>query len=162
MSDTQNEVVQEQNQGRTMTIVNEKPPIYEKAHLAFDIDDSETVYTYGDKLYNPAGLQIGQDLIEHESTHMLQQKELGENGPAIWWDKYLNDKAFREAEEIEAYGRQYAYYRTKQKDRNTCAKYLSQLAMFLSSKLYKLDISYGEALKAIREESDANLTSKRR
>jgi len=146
---------------RSMTIVNEKPPIYEKAHLAFEIDDSETVYTYGDKLYNPAGLHIGQDLLEHESTHMLQQRELGENGPAIWWEQYIADKVFRQEQEIEAYGRQYAYYRTKTKDRNTCAKYLSQLAMFLSSKLYKLDITYPEALKAIREESDANLTSKR-
>lgn len=67
-------------------IVNAMPPVWEKAHKAFNIDDKSTVYAYGRIIYNPSGVEIPEHVIEHEVTHMRQQESSG--GPEKWWDMY--------------------------------------------------------------------------
>jgi len=124
-------------------IVNEKPPIWDEVHKHFDIDDNDTFYTYGDKIYNPAGRYVPDHIIEHESVHARQQKEIG--GPDIWWKKYIEDDAFRMDQELEAYGRQYWFYCYHEGDRNKRAKFLWAIASHLSGPTYKLTINHADA-----------------
>lgn len=134
-----------------MKIINEKPPIFEEAHKHFEIDDSATIYTYGNAIYNPAGLNISQELIEHESTHARQQKAIG--GPDIWWRNYFDDPNFRFEQEAEAYGRQHEYYCNTHADRNARARHLHLLAVILASPMYKVNVSHNYAMRAIRANS---------
>jgi len=131
-----------------MKIINEKPPIFKEAHKHFDIDDSATIYTWGDTIYNPAGIALPQELIEHEIVHAHQQEAVG--GPEVWWRRYFDDPVFRVNQEAEAYRRQYAYYCTLQKDRNVRNKYLWEIASFLVSPMYKVNMSHSDAMQAIK------------
>lgn len=134
-----------------MIILAEKPPIWDEAHKHFEIDDSATVYTYGDVLYNPAAVVIDQYLEAHEATHMRQQAKEGD--PATWWKKYFTDAVFRIEMEAQAYGQQYRLFCQENKDRNTQMRYLWQLAVVLSSDMYRVNISHSNARLAIEYRS---------
>lgn len=132
-----------------MTIVIGKPPIWEEAHKHFKIDDMKTVYTYGDKLYNPAGLTIEDHLMAHESTHADQQLSL-EGGPAEWWKQHFADPKFRLTQELEAYQNQYIFFCSRHGDRNTRARFLHVIAGDLSSGMYQIGLSYVDASRLIK------------
>ena len=102
--------------------------------------------TYGDVIYNPSGNNISLPLLRHEETHSKQQG----NDPKGWWVKYLNDKEFRLSQEIPAYQVQYKEARKLIKDRNKLFKYAVSLAKDLSSEMYGNAISFGEAIKQVR------------
>lgn len=126
---------------KEINIINERPPIWEKAHQRFEIDDSRTIYAYGTNIYNPAGVNVTPELLEHESVHMHQQDKHG--GPEAWWKRYLDDEVFRMEMELEAYGRQYWYYcREVTGDRNKRLRYLFLLASIMLSPMYKIDREY--------------------
>lgn len=129
-------------------IINERPPIWDQAHEVFEIEDDKTFYTYGDAIYNPAGIKIPDHVIEHEKVHMGQQERIG--GPEIWWHKYLNDPTFRLEQELEAYGRQYQFICAYVSDRNVRAKYMWELTKALASPMYKVEITMAEANERIQ------------
>lgn len=129
-----------------MKIKNERPPIWEKAYQIFKVDPDTTVFTYGDTIYNPAGGNISDDLMVHESVHMVQQGK----SPDEWWTKYFHNPKFRLDQEVEAYSAQYKFFCKKKKDRNIQMKFLMMIATHLSSDLYKLDITKQDAMNAIR------------
>jgi hypothetical protein len=131
-----------------MKIVHDRPPIYEKACAVFDIRGRNVVFTYGDAIYNPSNVIISDDLEAHEAVHARQQKAIG--GPAIWWDRYLKDAAFRREQELEAYRVQYAFYRSKEQDRNKRFNFLKRLAADLSSSIYRCGISSMAAMIKIQ------------
>jgi len=129
-------------------IINEKPPIYKQAHECFEIDDSCTIYTYGDKIYNPAGINVPESVVEHERVHMRQQRDIG--GPEIWWNRYFAEPDFRLSQELEAYGRQYWFFCTHNYDRNMRTKYLWKLSSIMRSPMYKVgDINHNDVVRAI-------------
>lgn len=132
-------------------IKNEKPPkhIWDKVHEVFEVNDSETIYTYGNVIYNPAELTLPEEIIEHERVHMGQQKSMG--GPDAWWELYFVDKNFRYDQEVDAYGKQLAVFYTKNADRNARFRHNHMLASFLASPLYKTDIGTFKAQRDIRE-----------
>lgn len=138
-----------------MEIVNTLPPIWEEAHKHFEINDDETFYTYGNKLYNPARLNVPPEILAHEETHMRQQQKT-EGGPAGWWAQYFENKAFRADQEAEAYANQYEEYCKNHKDRNQRAKYIYELASHLSSPLYKLGITHQDATIMIKHHYATN------
>ena len=114
----------------------------------FEIDDLETVYTYGNAIYDPREKQgLSGAVITHEMRHMMQQEEIGKDE---WWKQYLADPAFRLKQEMEAYQAQYLYYCRQDRDRNNQAKYLNTLSYFASSPMYKMEITQQEAIKLIR------------
>ena len=127
-----------------MRIINEKPPIYEDALKAFNFNPDTTVFTYGDNLYNPAGLTIHTDLLIHEMVHMEQQKH-DDTVAKIWWQRYIQDTAFRLDQELEAYGEQYRYICGQVKDKNKRYRILRILAGFLSGPMYGNIISMRDA-----------------
>lgn len=134
-----------------INIKKEKPPqwIWDELHRAFEIDDENTIYTYGNAIYDPRpnGKPLARAVIAHETVHMKQQEALEVDK---WWNMYLTSPEFRKLQEIEAYLKQYAVYCLQDRDRNNQARYLNLLATFASSPMYKMNLSYSEALKLIK------------
>lgn len=135
-----------------MKIIRDKPPIWDEAHRHFEIDDAITFYTYGDILYNPAGIEVTADLAVHEYTHWQQQEDVG--GPEIWWRRYFDDRRFRAQQEAEAYARQYRFFCRENLDRNTRFRYLCLLGSFMASPLYKLETGVNESMALIKKLSN--------
>lgn len=131
-----------------MLIKNIKPPIWDEVHKHFEIEDDRTIYTYGDVIYNPGNVNVVPELIEHESVHRDQQIQIG--GPDKWWELYIKDSRFRYHQELEAYGKQYAYFCSVDKNRNNQAKRLWEIAGHLSSEMYKVGMDRVEVMSAIR------------
>lgn len=114
-----------------MEVITGFPPNISEIQKKFPIT-VETVFTYGDKLYTPLGLPIPQDLMIHEQVHEQQQQVLGVEQ---WWGLYLENKAFRLNQEVEAYKKQYQFLTTvlNRKGRLTA---LNKLSENLASPLY--------------------------
>lgn len=142
-----------------MKIVRGLPPNYEE--IAKTLGPTEhTCFTYGDTLYVPSlpeGQEVPAHLLIHEEIHVKQQG----SEPDEWWNKYLADAEFRLAQELEAYGAQYAYIRTLKDgdDKIIRAKYrknaLEALGKDLSSPVYGSILSWPEAMSKIRNASKA-------
>ncbi len=127
-----------------MKVVKDYPPNFEKIKAVFPVRDN-TVYTYRDVIFAPkVDFDLPDDLIAHESVHMLQQGE----DPAGWWDLYLVDPEFRFRQELEAYKVQYkAYLKSGHRDQ---FQFLLTIARDLSGELYGNMTSLSEAIKLIK------------
>lgn len=116
-----------------MKIVNQLPPNIDAIRRRFQLDGFPTVvFTYGDTLYNPTGLEIPPDLMAHEETHAKQQSILGVEQ---WWALYLENDSFRLSQEVEAYKEQYQYTLGRY-NRDSRRQVLSHIIRNLSSGLY--------------------------
>lgn len=131
-----------------MEILNQNPPNISELKSIFDIDETNTVYTYGANLFNPAGIQIPTDLLVHESVHAKQQ-EYNDTVAKMWWRKYIEDPEFRLEQEVEAYRAQYHYLKQVIKDRNRLDKHLRFICSVLSGPLYGNIIKPSEARERI-------------
>lgn len=135
-----------------MRVSYEKPPCWDECVKAFDFDQTNTVFSYGDLIYNPAGIEIPDHLMVHEETHMDQQRR-DSHVASIWWKRYIVDVAFRMDQEAEAYGRQYRFICTKVKDKNARFRNLHMLAEFMAGPMYGKAISYNDAIGRIRAQA---------
>lgn len=133
-----------------MKIVNEKPPIYDSIVRAFQVTPVNTVFTYGDTIYNPSGKPLPDHLIEHEKVHIKQQNG-NDADAALWWGKFLRDPVFRLDQESEAYGVQYRYVHDQIQDRNRRAVALHTFAATLSGPLYNNCIGHTDAMALIKK-----------
>jgi len=130
-----------------MKIVIANPPILNKVIAAgMNPDMTRTIFTYGDTIYNPANLELSQDLIIHEQTHRDQQGD----EPELWWDIYIKDPAFRVKKELEAYGAQYVFYCKNAGNRNKRRTFLFEIAKDFASPTYGGIISVAEAQEKIK------------
>ncbi len=127
-----------------MQIVKDFPPNIKQLYSKFKITP-DTVFTYGDKLYNPMGNHITQDLMIHEETHERQQKVYGVDQ---WWAMYIENPIFRLTQEAEAYGEQYKFLKTVFNRKGRLGA-LNTLAEHLSSGLYGNIINKKEAKELI-------------
>jgi hypothetical protein len=131
-----------------MKIVFERPPIWDKAIAQFKFHPSrQIVFAYGDTLYNPNQAGVSPDLMTHEEVHGVQQRHHG--GPEAWWDMYLADPKFREAQELEAYGAQARYLKQLMGNKKKLALRLDKLAQDMSSEMYGNVIDYPLAVQMI-------------
>lgn len=125
----------------TIKYSKEIPDIYYVCKDKFGVNwDDNIIFTYGDTIY--CKTDIPEDLKVHEATHIRQQK----SGAKEWWDRYLNDNAFRLDQEVEAYKNQYNYLKIVIKDRNKLFLHKHRIAKDLSSYIYGNIISYSDAL----------------
>lgn len=92
------------------------------------------VFAYGDIIYNPSGRHMERFMLEHEMVHSRQQAEHG--GPQMWWQRYIEDDAFRFEQELEAYRREYVVFCEMYKDKNERNNFLRFQALMLSSPMY--------------------------
>ena len=133
-----------------MKIVVARPPIFEAADAAFDFNISHTVFTYGDTLYNPGGIDpIFDYILAHEAVHAVQQDH-SEEKAKLWWDRYLCEPAFRADQESRAYGVQYREMVKENRNREHRHKILFDLSCTLSGKLYGHCIGQDKAMKLIK------------
>ena len=128
-----------------MYIANKKPPNWAEINRRMNVR-RDSVYMYGDTLFNPSGGEIPDDVIVHERVHEKQQE--GQD-PKIWWIKYLNNKDFRLRMEVEAFGQQYNWV-FNQVDKETADLCLKDLSTTLY-KNYKLDITQERCYNLIKQ-----------
>lgn len=138
-----------------MIIKNEKPPIWVNVCTALNINPKNVLFTYGDIIYNPDGVNIPDHIIVHEEVHEKQQSQEGMT-PELWWGKFLRDIEFRIDQESEAYAVQYRFFCKHKKDRNQRNRFLVGLAQSLSGPLYGKSISYIEAMQLIRKRANVS------
>jgi hypothetical protein len=134
-------------------VINERPPIWDDVvNAGLKFNPNTTIFTYGRAIYNPAGIDIPDDLHVHECVHMDQQAKMA-GGPDAWWGRYLTDPWFRLSQEAEAYGAQYRYLAKIHKDRNARARILNNLAHLLAGPTYGNSVSLVGAMDMIRKEA---------
>lgn len=124
-----------------MKIVKDYPPNIEEIKKYFKITPN-TVFTYGDTLYSPQGIKLPDHLIEHEKVHQKQQGKQ----PAGWWNEYIKQSTFRLDQELEAYRKQFQFYKIKNK---TWMPFLKKIVLDLSGPIYGNIISYWEAFNLL-------------
>lgn len=127
-----------------MKIIKEYPPNIDKIRQVLNPPET-ACFAYGDIIYNPSGNEIRDDLMVHEETHERQMKGHDNND---WWDRYLNDKQFRQDCEVEAYANQLVWLKNNIRGK-FYEKFVGVLADQLTT-LYKLDISYYQAFTLLR------------
>ena len=140
---------QKKEREEKMIIKNEFPPNYALIKQA-GLSDKNTIFCYGDIIYNPYQKEIPDDVMFHESIHANQQKQW--TSPEIWWNKYILDKSFRQEMELQAYSAQYQLIR-KTHTTEAAKECLEECARNLSSKVYNLGISYHQAFTKIRHKT---------
>lgn len=131
-----------------MKIIYERPPVYDDIIKAGLKPGPDTVFAYGNAIYNPNNVPITPDLEVHEGVHIKQQSNYPEGW---WWRKYLDDAKFRLEQEIEAYQAQYIFICKVVKDRNRQHQILSKIAGFLASPMYGNLITHSEAIEIIKQ-----------
>jgi len=135
-------------------IIIDKPPVYDRIIQAGMIfNANSTIFAYNGAIYNPADLDLPQDIIVHEMVHLAQQGDTEESATA-WWDRYILDVYFRIQQEIEAYGAQYRYAATIVKDRNRRYSLLRKLAESLSGPMYGNAIPFDSAITSIKKQAN--------
>lgn len=89
-----------------MKFSKEKPAIYDRLHKAFGVKWEDGIaITFGDTVYSKDDITKVPGLVSHEQTHIEQQKEFA--SPEEYMEKFITDKEFRFAEEVEAYVNQW-------------------------------------------------------
>lgn len=108
-----------------------------------------TLFCYGDTIYNPARLDIAPFQHVHEAVHAARQMEMG---PDPWWHQYLLDPKFRVAEETPAHKAEYEACVAHFDSEARRAKCLDEIAARLSGPLYGRVMTYDKAVKLIKGE----------
>jgi hypothetical protein len=110
-----------------MEIIGEFPPNIGRIRQYLS-PPKGSIFAYNNKIYNPDNVTIWPDLEEHEKVHFKQQER---GGAELWWERYIQDSEFRLEQEVEAYGRQYKFY----KERNATNKELKGLLFDMANGL---------------------------
>lgn len=83
--------------------VRDLPPNYREIDKKFKIGNKKIIFAYGNRIYNPSGIEIPPQLRDHEYVHCYRQK----GQPEEWWRAYIDDPVFRLNEEIPAHIAEY-------------------------------------------------------
>jgi hypothetical protein len=129
-----------------MNIVIDFPPNIGAIRAYFPLTGFE-IFCWGDTVYNPSGIQLPPELLEHEKVHSKQQG----NDVQGWWDQYLIDKKFRFEQELEAHQVEFMVYSRRQPSRALRRIYLKKIARRLSSAMYGKMVTFEKAKKLIRK-----------
>lgn len=131
-----------------MKIVIDFPPNYKAIDDRFHIHNNLVVFAYGDKIFNPKGLNLQDHIVAHEETHGRQHAAYP-GGPEAWWNRYLIDNRFLLSQEVEAYATQFKFVRDKY-GRQTARDILKKISHDLSSSIYGHIVSFDEAKSLIK------------
>jgi hypothetical protein len=133
----------------------ERPPNFEAILAAFPSAGGYGVlFAWGDDIYNPSGVVIPAALLAHEAVHGSRQRGQGghASGPLIWWDRYINEPAFRYHEELLAHAAEYKFQlKDVGSDRNRRARLLTSTAQRLIAPLYNYPAGAHTLSTALRD-----------
>src|SRR5712664_3852417 len=112
-----------------MNIVKALPPNYSQILQALPgtFLHPDTIFTYGDTIYNPGGGELTHALLAHEWIHSVRQTD-----PQAWWDLYLTDTKFLLSEELLAHRAEYQDFAYRCKDKEQRFQMLRLIAGRLS------------------------------
>ena len=125
-------------------IVDDWPPNIEDIRAVLPVSD-RNIFAYDGKIYNPGGGEITKELVAHEKVHFAQQGKLSD----LWWEKFLEDPAFRLAQEMPAHRAEYVEYCRTNFDRNRRVVFLRILGKRLADPMYGGIIGVKEAMRKI-------------
>lgn len=131
-----------------MRIVADFPPLYDEIAAAFDLRGIQAIFCWGGRIYNPSGILITPALMAHEAVHGARQG-LDITG---WWRRYIEDPAFRLAEEIPAHREEYRVTVEHARNRNERRAAEKGIARRLASPLYGRMITLPAARRLVRQE----------
>lgn len=99
------EITPNETGGKMDVIYSQYPPNFDIIVKAFPMAAKPgVVFAYGDRIYVPSGKPLTHALKVHEATHGIRQKEFGLDA---WWQRYIEDDAFRYYEELVAHFSEY-------------------------------------------------------
>lgn len=144
---------------RSMSIVVGDPPNLAEISAVFPTVSTRfqrgIIFCYGDTIYNPCGRPIPRELLAHEATHSLQQRDYGRDW---WWLEYLDNPELRLEWELEAHQIEYESYCTQGYGRVYRRRYLAMEAERLSGALYSGLLKKDEAKRLIKGGHNAKET----
>lgn len=116
---------------------------------------NKVVIPFGKKIYSPEN-EVPADLMVHENTHLCQQG-YSYWGAIKWHLKYRASAKFRYEQEVQAYGLQLSFIRSKLVNRKYRGGFIHQwrheLGKLLSGKMYGGIATYDQAVEAIDQAS---------
>lgn len=132
------------------TVHHDRPPNYDMIFKALPAAAGRgVIFTYGADVYNPSGNPLDPSILAHEAVHVLQQTV--DMTPDEWWKTYIQNPAFRAAEELEAHQVEMAMLRHLGYTRLFRRRAAKHIAQRLAGPLYGKSMTYVQALKAIKE-----------
>lgn len=126
-------------------IIFDYPPNFGLIDATFNVYNKPVIYAFGDVIYNPKSIAIGDELLAHENVHCTRQADT----PFNWWRNYCSDVEFRGVEELLAHQVEYGAYCAKQ-NRHGRRVALDMIAARLASPLYGLNVSKVRAKQLIK------------
>lgn len=124
-----------------LNVSSQRPPNWLRLEKEFGLTwPSDVAVTFGDTCYTSKG-GLPLDLRAHEEVHVLQQKLWSTEA---WWEKYINDPAFRKSQELAGIKAQVSYIKSNVPNRN---KRETKLQGILSSLKMYGDIQMEEEIR---------------
>lgn len=130
-----------------MRIVKDYPPIFDEIDRAFNLNGRRVIFAWGDTIFNPYDIDVPPCLLAHEAVHGARQ------GADIlgWWRRYMDEPAFRFAEEVPAHIAEYqSLVSGAGGNRDARRRYLTHVAQRLASPLYGSLISVDKAKQQLK------------
>lgn len=134
-----------------MRIVFDYPPLFDEIDAKFRVRGKPIIYAWGPLIYNPMGVRVPIQLQAHEAVHGKRQGDDIEG----WWRRYIDDAAFRLAEEIPAHRAEYLVLATGAINRQQRRHVLRVTAKRLAAPVYGRMVSLRLATKLIMSEPKA-------
>ena len=120
--------------------------MFDEIDARFHIRFKPVIFAWGYIIYNPMNINIPPQLVAHETVHGARQiKDI-----AGWWRRYIDDDAFRLAEEILAHRAEYRSLIKNALNRNQRRSALKATAKRLSSPLYGRMMTQSRAATLIK------------
>lgn len=141
-----------------MKVIRAYPPNFSQIAKVFPVKGRPGIlYAYGDRIYNPSGVEITPWIMAHEEVH--GNRQLGvtvhtNSSLEDWWCHYLTDPKFRLNEELLAHQAEWRSYThvMQATGEGTKEGYLALIAGRLASPLYGSLVTKAEAARLILEE----------
>jgi len=129
---------------RTLKTVRGLPPNFAEIRKVLH-PGPRTLFTYGDTVYLPPGVELSPELEAHELVHKKQQGDRVEE----WWRSYLASASFRLRMEVPAHQAEYNQFIERNPNRRNRRFMIKALASRLSGPLYGRVISFSDAKRLI-------------
>lgn len=136
-----------------MKVIRAYPPNFSQIAKVFPVKGRPGIlYAYGDRIYNPSGVEVTPWIMAHETVHSMRQGR--EDTTQDWWCQYLIDTEFRLQEELLAHQAEWRTYAhvMQATGEGTKEGYLNLIAGRLASPLYGSLVTKAEARRLILEE----------
>lgn len=130
-----------------MRIVEDYPPNWDELTRAFNVAGKKVICAWGGIIYNPNGAEVTPALFAHEAVHGERQA-----GDIVgWWRRYMDDAAFRLAEEIPAHQAEYRAAIAEARNRNERRFHEKEIAARLAGPVYGRMIKLPDARRLIKQ-----------